>query len=124
MEFVQPFCIAVTTTIPGSGESVVLQLDGDIDTSVASLFLSRRRVALLYDDGPQIDFVFGADIVTDSFVQLQICIQDGVATLYINCVQASQMVIGSTEALDSGAGSSISFFQHAITNDSLRFNVS
>ena len=123
VHFVQPFCIALTTTIPFASESYVLARSGgdDVENYPILFTLSQSRV-LLELRSTNIDF--SSVSLTDSsarFVNLQVCVECNIATLYVNCE-----VVATVEVADiqSSGDDAYVFFQRSILNESQQFVVS
>ena len=121
VDFVQPFCIALTTTIPDSTETVVLSRSAITSDPTVVISLSQASIRLELG-GIQIDF--SSNILTTStsdFVHVQVCVDGTTATLYLNCVPIDTATVGPIQASSDDA---YVFFQRSIFNDTDAFLVS
>ena len=121
--FTQPFCIALTTTIPFASESFVLVRSGayDVENPPVLFTLSQSRVLLELGN---ISIDFSSVSLTESpslFVHLQVCVECKNATLYVNCE-----VVATTEVAEiyPSEDNNYVFFQRSTSNETQEFVVS
>ena len=125
VRFEQPFCIAMTITIPDATDTVLMHIsDGFQNTPFATLFVRRDRVALIYANGLEADFTLASDITTTTtdYAHIQICVENDQASLYIGCIMRSQSALVNPPV--AAITSTITFFQRSATNTTQQFRVS
>ncbi len=118
VNFVDNFCIAATITIPNNDQQTLfVRTNGEENFAVLGVSSTTVFFALDTASGG-VTFPL-TDISPSDFSHIQICVENGRATLYVNCTAVGTRDI----TIQSAQGDRLIFYQSNITNPVDRFQV-